>query len=75
MKIYKKNGIHYADYEDGSEPIKCDNSRQMWGRVFEAREVEKTLGHKVSSVTSGVERLVGPVKKVVKITIGEAVRI
>lgn len=74
MKIYKKNGIHYADYEDGTEPIKCDNSLQMWGRVFEAREVEKTLGHKVSSVTSGVERLTSPVKKTVKITIGEAVR-
>ena len=75
MKIYKKNGIHYADYEDGSEPIKCDNSRQMWGRAFEAREVERTLGHRVSTVTRGVDRLIPSARKKVKITVGEEVRI
>ncbi len=76
MRLFTKNGVHYADYKDNSEPVKCDSLYQMWGRAFEACKIEKSLGHKVGSVTCCVDRLVPSVtKKTVKITIGEAVRV
>ena len=75
MKLYKNKGVYYADYEDGSEPVKCEDCRQMLGRAFEKREVDRSLGRCVTSRGQSVERLVVPAKKTVKITIGDAIRI
>ena len=75
MKLYTKSGVTYADYNDGSAPVRCDNVYQGFARAFEKRGVEKSLGHKVSSVTNSVDSLVAPVTKKVKITIGETVRL
>ena len=74
MKLYTKAGVCYADYQDGSAPVRCDSSYQMWGQAFATRNIRKSLGHKVSTVTNGVDSIHGTPKKTVKIVIGDPVK-
>lgn len=69
MRIITIKGVTYVDYQDGSEPVRCDNLYEAFARAFEKKGVYCDLGRKVSAVGASVDKMVAPVKKIIKINI------
>ena len=70
MRLITIKGVTYADYQDGSAPVRCDNLYEGFARAFEKRSVEKTLGHRVDGRSEAPRTLIGEGRKKVIINIG-----
>lgn len=70
MRIITIKGVTYADYQDGTVPVRCDNLYQAFARAFEKRSVDSVLGHAVARHSEAPKTLLGEGKKKITITIG-----
>lgn len=70
MRIITIKGVTYADYEDGTAAVRCENLYEAFARAFEKKAVVSALGHNATGHSEAPKSLLGEGKKKVIINIG-----